>query len=302
MNAAWCVGHINVHPAVLQVKSVSQEVGFERDAGWGLGSAAGGGVSTASFSIQTLLVSFDGSFQTRLQVRGRRDERPEGGRNTSNQYFWFGSFINYILTQFIFAKCFTCWTMRQMGFITDYNVVVSRSEYKCYHVTWTRLSAEGQDASDPWALPHGETGTLRGPSPERFHPGGKRWGGAAWQPLAEDLRVRKLSVYCFVTNISALLRVKVFSSSTVRSTADTTHAVPRLQPGPEPPWLGLPPGLPSAPLDSGDDSSPPSEEETHHIIMTSSDQDVNLSDQTDVSFFFKIRSLIFFTMTWFHQN
>lgn len=54
---------------------VSEEVGFERDARRGLG----GGVSAASFSVQTLLVSFDGGFQTRLQVRRRRDERP-GGR------------------------------------------------------------------------------------------------------------------------------------------------------------------------------------------------------------------------------
>lgn len=56
---------------------VSQEVGFERDAGGRLGGAAVGRVSAASFSVQTLLVSFDGGFQTRLQVRRRRDERPE---------------------------------------------------------------------------------------------------------------------------------------------------------------------------------------------------------------------------------
>lgn len=58
----------------------SQEVGFERDAGGGLGAAAGGGVSAAGFGVQTLLVPFDGGFQAGLQVRRRRDERPEGGK------------------------------------------------------------------------------------------------------------------------------------------------------------------------------------------------------------------------------
>lgn len=42
----------------------SQEVGFECNAGGVLSGAAGGGVSAASFSIQTFLVSFDGGFQT----------------------------------------------------------------------------------------------------------------------------------------------------------------------------------------------------------------------------------------------
>lgn len=107
--------------------SVSQEVGFERDAGRGLGGAAGGGVSAAGFSVQTLLVSFDGGFQARLQVRGRRNERPEEGRNTSNLSSRFRSFINS--KWYMNCKCFTCWT-RQTRFVTDYNLVVT-----CYRNT-----------------------------------------------------------------------------------------------------------------------------------------------------------------------
>ena len=60
---------------------LSQEVGFESDAGRGLGRAAGGGISTASFGVQTLLVSFDGGFQARLQVRRRCDEGPDGRKD-----------------------------------------------------------------------------------------------------------------------------------------------------------------------------------------------------------------------------
>lgn len=85
MNAARCVGDIDLHPAAAAWRVSSQEVGFECDARGGLGGTAGGGVSAASFSVQTLLVSFDGGFQARLQVRRRRDERPEGGQKTSNQ-------------------------------------------------------------------------------------------------------------------------------------------------------------------------------------------------------------------------
>ena len=68
------MGH---HRPAVWWRRVSQEVGFECDARGGLGWAAACGVSTASFSIETLLVSFDGGFKTRLQVRRRRDERPE---------------------------------------------------------------------------------------------------------------------------------------------------------------------------------------------------------------------------------
>lgn len=54
--------------------AASQELCFERDAGRGLPSAVGSWVSTASFNIQTLLISFDGSLKTRLQVRRCCDE------------------------------------------------------------------------------------------------------------------------------------------------------------------------------------------------------------------------------------
>lgn len=68
-----------------------------------------------------------------------------------------------------------------------------------------------------------------------------------------------------------------------------THAVTRLQPGPEPPWLGPHPGLPSAPLDSEDDSSPPSEEQTHnhhyHDICLM-DEDTHMHAHTHLKRFF----------------
>lgn len=82
----WCQGTVNAarrrkrEPlSAGRWRVVSQEVGFERDAWGGLGGTAGGGVSAASFSIQTLLVSFDGGFQARFQVRRRGDETPEDG-------------------------------------------------------------------------------------------------------------------------------------------------------------------------------------------------------------------------------
>lgn len=64
--------------------AASQELCFECDAGRGLPSAVGGWVSTASFNIQTLLISFDGSLKTRLQVRRCCDEWPVGGRKIYN--------------------------------------------------------------------------------------------------------------------------------------------------------------------------------------------------------------------------
>lgn len=54
--------------------AASQELCFERDAGRGLPSAVGSWISTASFNIQTLLISFNGSLKTRLQVRRCCDE------------------------------------------------------------------------------------------------------------------------------------------------------------------------------------------------------------------------------------
>lgn len=65
--------------------AASQELCFERDAGRGLPSAVGSWVSTASFNIQTLLISFDGSLKTRLQVRRCCDEWPVGGRKIYNR-------------------------------------------------------------------------------------------------------------------------------------------------------------------------------------------------------------------------
>lgn len=64
--------------------AASQELCFERDAGRGRPSAVGSWVSTASFNIQTLLISFDGSLKTRLQVRRCCDEWPVGGRKIYN--------------------------------------------------------------------------------------------------------------------------------------------------------------------------------------------------------------------------
>lgn len=72
----------------LRRRVVSQEVGFQRDARGRLGGAAGGSVSAASFGVQTLLVSFDGGFQARLQVRRRRDEGPDGRKDNTWTYIF----------------------------------------------------------------------------------------------------------------------------------------------------------------------------------------------------------------------
>lgn len=66
----------------------------------------------------------------------------------------------------------------------------------------------------------------------------------------------------------------------------------RLQPRPEPPWLGPHPGLPSAPPDSEDDSSPLSEEQTHNLHHDTCLMDEDKSEEI----LFKIRTLFFFLM------
>lgn len=112
VNAAQSVGDVKLHPAV-SWRAVSQEVGFERDAGGGLGGAAGGGISAASFSVQTLLVSFDGGFQTRLQVRRRRDERPEGVKSIpENTDLYTSSTLNENMSVCLILSinCVTCIT------------------------------------------------------------------------------------------------------------------------------------------------------------------------------------------------
>ena len=63
-------------------------------------------------------------------------------------------------------------------------------------VTWRWRSAAGRDASGLWAPPHGESGTRRGRSQGRFHPKGKRWGGATRRRPAEDLKGQRAERGC----------------------------------------------------------------------------------------------------------